>query len=193
MSLRLYLSRKQISEEAIDLIMQKGICMCLNKGTPLIRERDVEHYLYYIEKGCCRFFTTRERDAEEITFQFAFEGEFINSLHSFKTGQPSAFTIETLAPCEIWAFHKKHWENLIEKAPSIKQLFQEILEELFIAKLQREMQMLKYSPEELYLLLITTNPIIFREVPLKYIAAYLGITPQSLCRLRNRIARKKRS
>lgn len=193
MSLRLYLSRKQIPEETIELIMQKGVCMCLNKGTPLIQKRDVEHYLYYIEKGCCRFFTTRERDAEEITFQFAFEGEFVNSLLSFKTGEPSAFTIETLAACEIWAFHKKHLEELIEKIPVIKQLFQEILEELFIAKLQREMQMLKYSPEELYLLLINNSPVIFREVPLKYIATYLGITPQSLCRLRNRIARKRRS
>ncbi|WP_416334081.1 Crp/Fnr family transcriptional regulator, partial [Bacteroides pyogenes] len=113
------------------------------------------------------------------------------SLLSFKTGQPSAFTIETLAPCEIWAFHKKHWEDLIEKAPVIKQLFQDILEELFIAKLQREMQMLKYSPEELYLFLINSNPIIFKEAPLKYIATYLGITPQSLCRLRNRIARRR--
>ncbi|WP_051322510.1 Crp/Fnr family transcriptional regulator [Bacteroides pyogenes] len=185
------MSKKQIPEETIELIMQKGVCMCLSKGTPLIRERDIEHYLYYIEKGCCRFFTVRERDAEEITFQFAFEGEFVNSLLSFKTGQPSAFTIETLAPCEIWAFHKKHWEDLIEKAPVIKQLFQDILEELFIAKLQREMQMLKYSPEELYLFLINSNPIIFKEAPLKYIATYLGITPQSLCRLRNRIARRR--
>ena len=193
MSLRLYLSKKQIPEDAIELIMQKGIHMCLNKRTPLIRERDVEHYLYYIENGCCRFFTIRKRDVEEITFQFAFEGEFVNSLLSFKTGQPSAFTIEILSPCEIWAFHKKHLEDLMEKFPIIKQLFQDILEELFIAKLQREMQMLKYSPEELYLLLINNNPTIFREVPLKHIATYLGITPQSLCRLRNRIARKRRS
>ena len=191
MSLRQYLSKKQIPEETIELIMQKGVCMCLRKGTALVRERDIEHYIYYIEKGSCRFFTVRERDAEEITFQFAFEGEFVNSLLSFKTGQPSAFTIETLSTCRIWAFHKKQCEILIEKKPAIKQFFQDIVEELFIAKLQREMQMLKYSREELYLFLINNDPVLFEAAPLKHIATYLGMTPQSLCRLRNRITKRR--
>lgn len=193
MSLRSFLFRNQIPESLINLIMQKGVRLCHNKGTLLIGEREVEHSLYYIEKGCCRFFTIRERDAEEITFQFAFEGEFVNSLLSFRTGQPSTFSIETVTPCEIWAFNKQYCDHLIDKIPIIKQLFQKILEELFISKIQWEMQMLKYSPEELYLLLINNNPALFKKVPLKYIATYLGITPQSLCRIRNRIASKQRS
>ena len=193
MSLCSCLLKKNIPEDVVKIILQKGSYISLKKGSLLIKERNIERYLYYIEKGECRFFITRERDAEEITFQFAFEGEFVNSLLSFKTGEPSAFSIEALSPCNVWAIHKRHWEYLIVTIPIVKQLFQEILEELFIAKLQREIQMLKYSPEELYLFLIQNNPTVFTKVPSKHIATYLGITPQSFCRLKSRITAKSRS
>ncbi|HPW67360.1 MAG TPA: Crp/Fnr family transcriptional regulator [Salinivirgaceae bacterium] len=186
-----YLKTKGLNKELIATILDVGTEINFSKGATVTKEGVVEQYLYFIQQGGCRFFITRNRDAEEITFQFAFQGEFVNSLLSMKYQSPSQFTIETICPTNLWTCHKKTWQNLLNTYPIIKQLYQDILEDLFTLKLKREIQMLKNSPEEQYLELLEQHKEIFQEVPLKHIATYIGITPQSLSRLRKRILKKK--
>src|SRR5262249_26952156 len=72
--------------------------------TVLLREGEVSRKAYYIEQGCLRLWFNH--DGRDVTFQFFFEGEGVSSIESFRTDQPSLFTIETLEPCVLQTISK---------------------------------------------------------------------------------------
>jgi CRP-like cAMP-binding protein len=152
--------------------------------TTLLREGEVSKKAYFIEKGCMRLWFNN--NGKDITFQFFFEGQGISSVESFKTNQPSLYSIETIEPCTILTITKKNFLIILDNSPEIKKQIDEEIFKRLIFYQNLFLSRIKDSPQKRYEELIKNYPEIIQRVPQHYIASYLGITPVSLSRIRNR-------
>ncbi|WP_320051744.1 Crp/Fnr family transcriptional regulator [uncultured Acetobacteroides sp.] len=150
----------------------------------LLRDGEISTHIYIIKKGCLRQWFNK--DGKEITLQFFFENQPVASIDSFLSNQPSLFTIESIEPSTIISVTKETFEKLNRIYPDFKDGFNEYVFKRFRNYAQLFLSRIKDSPKERYEDLIKTHPEIVRRVPQHYIASYLGITPISLSRIRNR-------
>lgn len=151
----------------------------------ILAEGEVCRYLYFINKGCFRYFYNK--DGEENTGQFFFENGWYSDLDSFLTGEPSEQTIQALEPTELLLIAKENLYRLYDQAPIFERFGRLILERSFIGVRNKNKNLTNLSPGENYLLLIRERPKVLERVALQYIASYLGIKPESLSRIRKRI------
>jgi CRP-like cAMP-binding protein len=152
--------------------------------TVLLQEGRISKTMYFIEKGCLR--TWVNNNGKEITTQFFFEGDSVSSIESFRTNQPSLYSIESLEPCILQTISQEEFRDAVVNLPDIRK---ELEEHLFKRLLQGQKlfySYLKNTPQQRYEELIENYPHIVRRVPQHYIASYLGITSVSLSRIRNR-------
>lgn len=152
--------------------------------TTLLTEGQISKKAYFIEKGCLRLWFNN--NGKDLTFQFFFEGDSVSSIESFKTKQPSLFSLESIEPCVIRSISQKDFQFIMDNSPEIKnevdeQIFQRLLfyQQLFLSRI-------KDNPEKRYKELLEKYPKILQRVPQHYIASYLGVTSVSLSRIRNR-------
>lgn len=152
--------------------------------TTLLEEGKVAKTLFFIEKGCLR--TWVNNNGQEITAQFFFEGDRVASIENFMSGQPSHYSIESLEPSTVYAISQEDLQKIIKNSPEIEK---EIQEHIFKRLLQTQklfFSFLKNTPQQRYQELLQQHPEIILRIPQHYIASYLGITPVSLSRIRNR-------
>jgi CRP-like cAMP-binding protein len=156
----------------------------ITSKTVLLHEGDISKHVHFIKKGCLREWFNK--DGKEITFQFFFEGQAVASIDSFLNQQPSVYTIESIEPSSIVTFSKDQIEEIFQLFPEFKEGFQELMYKRFRNYANLFLSRIKDSPRERYEDLILNHPEIIKRVPQHYIASYLGITPISLSRIRNR-------
>jgi CRP-like cAMP-binding protein len=152
--------------------------------TILLHEGEISTQMHFIKKGCFRLWFNK--DGKDITFQFFFEGQAVASIDSFISNQPGLFTLESIEPSTIISINKDNFEKLQRLYPEMKEGFQEILFQRFQNYARLFLSRIKDTPRERYEDLINNHPEIIKRVPQHYIASYLGITPISLSRIRNR-------
>jgi len=152
--------------------------------TVLLAEGKVSKTMFFIEKGCLR--TWINNDGKEITTQFFFEGDSVSSIESFRTNQPSLYSIEALEPCILQTISQSDFRQIIENSPELRNKLEEHLFKRFLQSQQLFYSYLKNNPQKRYEELIAQYPHIVQRVPQHYIASYLGITSVSLSRIRNR-------
>lgn len=157
----------------------------INAGAVLLSEGSVADKMYLIKKGCLRIWFNN--NGKDITLQFFFEGEVVSSIESFFSGMPSAFTIESIEPSEIVAVSKSSFQEMINSVPGFGPFMQEYLIKRMIHYAGLFLSRIRDNPAQRYEDLIKTNPRIVQRIPQHYIASYLGITPVSLSRIRNRL------
>lgn len=138
--------------------------------------------LYYITEGCLRIFVVDE--FEEHTIRFAYQGNFIAALDSFITEKPSDSYIQALRKTTVKTLTKEAYMQFVRSDPERFQLWLTILEQLVYQQIERERDLLTASPAERYRRVLERSPQLFQEVPNKYIAAYLRMTPETLSRLK---------
>ena len=126
------------------------------------------------------------KDGKDITYQFFFEGQPVASIDSFISRQPSLYTLESIEPSTILSISKGNFEQLIRIYPEVKDEFQDLMFHRFGNYAQLFLSRIRDTPRERYEDLIKNHPEIMQRVPQHYIASYLGITPISLSRIRNR-------
>jgi CRP-like cAMP-binding protein len=163
-----------------DLFIEREI----SPKTILLKEGEIANHVFFIKKGCLREWFNK--DGKEITFQFFFEGQAVASIDSFLSTQPSMYTIESIEPSIILSISKENFDQLHQLFPEFKKGFQDYIFQRFKNYSQLFLSRIKDSPQERYKDLITNHPEIIKRVPQHYIASYLGITPISLSRIRNR-------
>lgn len=152
--------------------------------TTLLQEGQISRTMFFIEKGCLR--TWINSDGKEITTQFFFEGSSVASIESFRTNLPSLYSIGSLESCILQTISQKEFQYIIENSPeSGKEIEKHLFRRLFQTQ-QLFYSYLKNNPRKRYEELIEHHPEILQRVPQHYIASYLGITPVSLSRIRNR-------
>lgn len=152
--------------------------------TILLHEGEIANNIYIIKKGCLREWFNK--DGKDITFQFFFEGQPVASIESFLNNQPSKYTIESIEPSVILSITRDNFEQLKQLYPEFKEGFQEFIFQRFGNYAQLFLSRIKDSPRERYEDLVRNHPEIIKRVPQHYIASYLGITPISLSRIRNK-------
>lgn len=154
-----------------------------SRGQMILKEGEIENNLYLVKSGAIRVFYLTE--FEEQIIRFGYEGSLINSLASFLRETPSEFYIEAIRKTTIKIISKGDFLNLVnESMDSLKQ-YNRLLEMLIAQQIDREIDILIASPTERLNRVLQRSPNLFQQIPLKYIASYLRMKPETLSRIRN--------
>ena len=159
----------------------------LRKKQFLLQEGEVCKYQAFVAKGMLRSYTIDEKGNEHI-LQFAPEGWWVADLYSFFTDEPSLFNIEGLENTELLLITRQSWELLLQKIPQFERYFRILIQNNLIATQRRLMESMSETAERKYLKFIKTYPECIQRVPQHMIASYLGITRETLSRLRRDLA-----
>jgi CRP-like cAMP-binding protein len=179
----------QLSEEEKELCKTFFIPKKLRKRQYILQEGDVCKYVAFVEKGMLRSYTIDEKGNEHI-MQFAFEGWWIADQFSFLTGEPAVYTIDAIEDCELLLLSKQEEDQLLKRIPKFERYFRILLQNSLIATQRRLISSLSQTAEERYHQLINICPTIPQRVPQHMMASFLGITPETLSRIRRQITAK---
>ena len=179
-------SSNTISSEESRLFDQYFERILIKKDTFLIREGEVEKYSYFVFEGMLRCWLLNHK-GDEQTFWFCKEGTFSMSNISFTLQEKSRFNVQTMVDSVIYRIDKKQVGELYAAIPKVKIVFDDLTALLMDKLLKRNIDLIKYTPEQYYLQMIDEYGVDMNYMPLKDIASYIGITPQALSRIRKRI------
>lgn len=154
----------------------------LKKGEVLIYEGEVARLIAFTNKGYLR--VSYNYDGEEITRDITPLNTFATALPSFVLQKPSFEIISAITDCELFIISKEDLDFLYDNYPKWERLGRRIIEDMFVEAQFRLYQFITLTAEERYKLLLKRHPEMIRDVPLKYIADFLGVKLQSLSRLR---------
>ena len=157
-----------------------------NKKTILVELGKVENYINYVEEGIIRYYIPK--DENDVTFGFSFKNEIASAYDSFLTQKPCDYQVETLTDTKLWRISYSNLTEIYNETSVGRKIGQQMAEGLFVKSVKRELSLLNNTAEERYLNLFTERPKLIKKIPLKYIASYIGITPQALSRIRNQIS-----
>jgi CRP-like cAMP-binding protein len=157
------------------------------KGELLLEEGAVCRHIYFVYKGSFRFLYLKEN--EEVTTGLFTEGICMTNMKSLTTLQPSTVFIQTLDDAIVVKINKEALIALYKQAPEIEGIGRVILEHMLADDADWKEIYTIYSPEERYHFLLKKAPQIIQQIPLQYIASYLGMRRETLSRIRSRSAK----
>ena len=175
----------QLSSEAQLALKDCFEEITLSKNEFLVKEGKICRHLYFLQKGALRGFYNV--DGKEITHWFGFENDFVTSFHSFTTQQPSVENIQLIEGCILWAISKDTLTGLFNRYHEIERLVRIAYEKYYIRLEERFVNAQFKTAAERYESLLRDMPHIIERVPLGYISSYLGISQETLSRVRSRL------
>ncbi|MBN2658924.1 MAG: Crp/Fnr family transcriptional regulator [Spirochaetales bacterium] len=156
------------------------------RGTILVRQGDAAEDCYFVLKGCLRLFHTDE-EGNEHTAELYTELQSLTIFESYKEGKPSPYSVECVEDCLLLEGDMQNEEEMNRKFPFLQDIVRSALESN-LASGQMDMALFRSSsPERRYLQLLEKRPGLAGRVPQHQLASYLGITPESLSRLKKRL------
>jgi CRP-like cAMP-binding protein len=179
----------KLSDDDWQLLLPHLELKTIRKNQLFIQEGKKEQRIGFVLDGMFRQYYTK--DGEEKTTYFFFEHHFISSYISCITGKPSLISIEALSDGVYLSFPYNVLLQLFEQSRTWQKFGRLMAEYLTVGLEERMVGLLLQSPEERYLELLSSNKQkIIERIPQHYIANYLGITPVSMSRIRNRVLKK---
>ncbi|WGV28439.1 Crp/Fnr family transcriptional regulator [Halotia branconii] len=154
------------------------------KGEFLFREGDVCDFVGLTLKGCLRTFFLK--DAKEFTLFFHSEHQPLGDYESFSKQRPACFSCQAIEDSEVLLINHQVLQ-VFEVAPDGQKFLRLYAESLAFMLRDKLLSLFKDTPEQRYLNLIQTEPLILQRIPQYYLASYLGIEPESLSRLKRRV------
>ena len=179
-----------LSKEEEDMFRKYIIPKKLRKKQYLLQEGDICKYVTFVEAGMLRSYAVDEKGIEKI-FQFAPEGWWISDMYSFLTKEPSTLCIDALEDSELVLISKASLDELRDKIPSFMAFSMNQIQSAYIALQRRLFDMVNLNTAEKYTKLLATYPDIVQRAPQHMIASYMGLTPESLSRVRKRISEQR--
>jgi CRP-like cAMP-binding protein len=177
------------TNDEIDFIKTYLTPKKLRKKQYFLQEGDICKYIAFVEKGVLRSYTIDEKGTEHI-MQFALEGWVISDLSSFLTGEPATYTIDALEDAELVLISKAAQEELLQKIPRYETYVRLLITNAYIALQKRINCTNSLSLEEQYASFTALYPNIVQRIPQHMIASYMGLTPETLIRIRSKMNRK---
>lgn len=158
------------------------------KGTVLLSEGEISRECYYILSGCIRQYSLI--DGEEKTTAFYTEGQAVVSFTSFSEQKPATHFLTCAEHTRATVGNFDSEDEFLKQHPRFEAVTRSMMEQSF-GKTQEEFALfIASSPEERYLNLLNNRPDLLQRVPQHQLASYLGVTPESLSRIRKRITLK---
>jgi CRP-like cAMP-binding protein len=180
----------QLTSEEQDICKGFFTSKKLRRKQYLLQQDEVCKYTAFVEKGLLRSYTIDEKGYEHIV-QFAPEGWWVSDIYSFLTSEPSIYNIDAYEDSEVLLLNNVSFESMLEKVPKMERYFRLLTQNALVAMQRRLVASLSQTAEEKYSSLVTTYPDIIQKVPQHMIASYLGITPETLSRIRRQILLRK--
>ncbi|MBX2925214.1 MAG: Crp/Fnr family transcriptional regulator [Chitinophagaceae bacterium] len=175
----------QLSAEAELVLKDCFEEIIMPKNEFLVKEGKICRHLYFLQQGALRGFY--KLDGKEITHWFGFENDFVTSFHSFTTQQPSVENIQLIEGSILWAISKDTLTGLFNRYHEIERLVRIAYEKYYIRLEERYVNAHFKTAAERYESLLLHTPHIVERVPLGFISSYLGISQETLSRVRSRI------
>ena len=162
----------------------------LRKKQYLLQEGDVCKSICVVEKGALKAYVVDETGQERIT-AFALEGWTMGDLYSFIKQEPATLNIDALEDCELVLISKAAHDELLQKLPKYETYFRILMTDAYMALQKRTTNMISLPLEERYTALTELYPNLVQRVPQHMIASYMGLSKETLSRIRGRISNKK--
>jgi CRP-like cAMP-binding protein len=181
-----YFAKLGFSEDALTEFLS---CIKTRKfaaNESILVHGQMEKFLSFVDTGVVRYYVIA--NDKEITFDFAFKDSFYCAYDSFYNRTKTEVYIQALTECQLYSISHENLQRLYEKCETAKKLGRIATEYLLDKKVKRELDLLTKTPQERYEKLLFEQPKYIRQIPLKYLASYIGIVPETLSRIRKRIS-----
>ena len=173
---------RNMSEDDIAIVLNSGVSRQLKKGEVLVKEGEECRAFFLVEKGYLR--NWHNKGGTVINLNFTFEGRFTTNLKSFYTREPSEFTIEAGEATSVFIFDFdaiSKTENLDDR---IVLFIRRVIAQLLLAYEEHINFYKTYTPTERYHYIEKNNPALLQRISLSQLASYLGVTRETLSRIR---------
>lgn len=155
----------------------------LERNQFLVVQGAIDTNLYYIVSGSIKIYF--EDDYEEQILRLGYTNNFVAALDSYLSGKPTSLYLQALKKCELKVLPKATFQQFLATNPALSLMWTQLIEQLFCQQIEREIDILTYSPKKRYERVLARSPHLFQEIPSKYIASYLRMSPETLSRLKN--------
>ena len=162
----------------------------LKRRQVLLRKGDVCRHMTFVVSGALRLYRTEEDGTEHI-LRFATENWWLNDHESFNSGLPAKGTIDALEDSQLLLWSKADWERLTTDVPALDVVQSRLLSRSLEAHVNRLYTALSHSAEARYQEFVQTFPDLYQRVPLRMIASYLGVSRETLSRIRRHSSSSK--
>lgn len=173
----------QLNDQELEMILKVCVSRRLRKNQYLLQEGDVWRYNAFITSGCLRTYSINDKLQEHI-INFAIENYWIGDRDSLLNGTPSRYNIDAIEDSELLLISKDDFAVLLKSIPQFQDLVNLIIERSFAASQDRINSSISLNAEEKYATFLKKQPNIANRVPQHMVASYLGITPETLSRIR---------
>ena len=177
-----------LSKEEKELVIEKFHSRLFRKRQYVLQEGDVCTQFYFVVRGCLRMYKIDEKGNTHI-LQFAAENYWINDLGSFHTVKPSALNIDALEDTMVLQISRDDLISVYTQAPKFDRIFRVLIEKSFVRLQERLLQNISSTADERYQTFMEIYSHLINRLSQVQIAAFLGISPEFLSRLRNKRSR----
>lgn len=157
------------------------------KGEIVLNYGEICTQQYFVVSGCLRNYSIDEYGKEHI-MMFAQPDWWTSDLYSYVSQTPSESIIDALLDTEVITIYKVDMEKVFERVPKFERFFRILFQNSIVNNNKRLNSSMSIPAEERYQAFIKKYPLLYQQVPLKYIASYLGISPEFLSKIRNKLA-----
>lgn len=176
---------KNLSESSLREILIGFKVLTLKKHQILVEENQVCPYFCYVESGILQHAILVE--AEEKTTYLALRNSVTSSLNSFLNKIPSRKSIKALVDSQLWVADWETFDHLLQNNPVFQEFYHNLIQKQIMLIDDYRIDLLTLTPEERYKKLLATEPKLLQEVPLHYLASFLGISNRHMSRIRKNI------
>lgn len=187
-NIKLYTPVNEQEARLLRNAVEKKVCQ---KNELIFTEGKISDEIYFVTKGCVRLFYNV--DGNDRTAFFYTEGQFICAGESYTYNIPAIENYQAIEQTELFIFRKSNTELLLKKVPKFEIIARIATENELITSQKVIASFVTKSAEERYIDLLNTQGELFQRVPQQYIASFLGVSPETLSRIKARVFHKKNS
>lgn len=178
--------RVKLSERDCTLISRRFQFHVLSKKEQILLPGQPCDFLLMVQSGCLRSYINDMQD-REFNLQFAYHGGWMTDIRSFRSGNPSQMTIEAIEKSEVWMIDEPDLQLLLDEVPALRQYFLNQSVAMLGHLQDRLTNSVTMTAKEHYRVMSDSSSELLRRVPQYHLASYLGITPESLSRIRKEL------
>lgn len=151
----------------------------------LLQEGTICSDFAFVSKGLVKSYVLDEKGHENINL-FGWEGWWMADFQSFLFQTPATLAIEAIEDCELWLLSRANYDKMLAEVPVMERYFRLVYEKSLATKDQRLVLAHTLSAEEKYLHLVETYPELLQRIPQSLLASFLGLTPETFSRVKNK-------